>query len=418
IERILSKVPAGRQTAFFSATIPARVRRLGKTYMRDPEQISVDGREAVAPRVRQVYYEVPYSAKVEALVRILDLEGPDSAIVFVRTRRDADEVALRLNGHGYIVEAIHGDMNQVQRERVLARFRGGHIQVLVGTDVAGRGLDIPDVSHVINFDLPADAESYVHRIGRTGRAGRTGEAVTLVTPRERRLLQVIERGIHRRLQPLRLPSPADIAARRRANFRDEVLRVVDTGELDEFIALVEDLASSRDVTELAAAAFKMAAERHGAPDRPAVTVPEPPPFPRPPAGPAPRPREDRRAGEPERKRERRPAAAPIRRDPQEPMAKLFLRVGKKQGVRPADLVGAIANEAGVPGDAIGDIDLFDAFSVVEIPASVATKVEAALNRTSIRGHEPGASLKPTPTQKGGTTRPSRNPHQRPNRRQR
>ena len=170
-----------------------------------------------------------------------------------------------------------------------------------------------------------------------------------------------------------------------------------------------------DVTELAAAAFKMATERHGtaerpaAPDRPDLPAPEPVRAPRPQA---------RGGAEPERKRERerRPAAAPFRRDPQEPMAKLFLRVGKQQGVRPADLVGAIANEAGIPGDAIGDIDLFDGFSVVEIPASVATKVEAALNRTSIRGHEPGASLKPTPNQKGGAARP-RSLRQRPNRRQ-
>jgi ATP-dependent RNA helicase DeaD len=410
IEKILAELPPGHQTAFFSATIPARVRRLGKTYLENPEYLTVDGREAVAPRVRQVYYEVPYSGKMDALARILDLEGPESAIVFVRTRRDADDVAQQLSGSGYIVEAIHGDMNQVQRERVLARFRAGHIQVLVGTDVAGRGLDIPDVSHVINYDLPADAESYVHRIGRTGRAGRTGEAVTLVTPRERRLLVMIERGIHRRLQPLRLPTPADIADRRRAAFREEVLKVVDAGELDQFIALVEDLASSRDVTELAAAAFKMATERHATPERPGVRTP-PDRTPRTDAGP-------RRTPPPERNLPRRATAGLPRRGSNEPMTRVFLRVGKVQGVRPADLVGAIANEAGIPGDAIGDIDLFDGFSVVEVPASVATQVEAALNRTSIRGHHPGASLTPTPSQKGDSIRPPRPGRQRPNRRPR
>jgi ATP-dependent RNA helicase DeaD len=208
-----------------------------------------------------VYYEVPWREKPEALARILELEEPESAIVFVRTRRDADAVAEHLNGSGYIAQAIHGDLDQAQRERVLDRFRAGHTQVLVGTDLAGRGLDIPAVTHVINYDVPADADSYVHRIGRTGRAGQTGEAVTLVTPRERRQLTLIERGIHRRLEPLRLPTPADVATRRRATFKDAVLKTLDAGKLDPFMAMVEELAASRDVAELAAAAFKMAAEK-------------------------------------------------------------------------------------------------------------------------------------------------------------
>ena len=220
--------------------------------------------EAVAPQVRQVYYEVPGHAKPEALARILDLEQPDSAIVFVRTRRDADAVSEQLNGLGYLAQAIHGEINQAQRERVLDRFRKGHTQLLVATDVAARGLDIPDVSHIINYDLPMDAEGYVHRIGRTGRAGREGEALTLVTPREVRQLRFIEQAIHRRLQRLRLPTPADVAARRRAAFREDVLRILDAGQLDTFLALVEDLAGSHDPTELAAAAFKMAAQARDA----------------------------------------------------------------------------------------------------------------------------------------------------------
>ena len=232
IEAILAQLPVERQSALFSATIPPRIARLAEQYMRDPVHVSVATREAVAPQVRQVYYEVAGHDKPEALARVLDLEQPDSAIVFVRTRRDADAVSEQLGGLGYLAQAIHGEINQAQRERVLDRFRKGHTQLLVATDVAARGLDIPEVSHVINYDLPMDAESYVHRIGRTGRAGREGEALTLVTPREVRHLHFIEQAIHRRLQRLRLPTMADVAARRRAAFREDVLRILDAGELD------------------------------------------------------------------------------------------------------------------------------------------------------------------------------------------
>jgi ATP-dependent RNA helicase DeaD len=366
IERILSSLPSGHQTALFSATLPVRIQKLAGQFLSKPERVSVAAREAVAPRVRQVYYEVASPLKSEALARILDFEKPESAIVFVRTRRDADVVAEQMNGAGYIAQAIHGDINQAQRERVLERFRTGHTQLLVGTDVAARGLDIPDVTHVINYDLPPDPESYVHRIGRTGRAGRSGEALTLVTPRERRQLRMIEEGIHRRIQPLRLPTDAEVAERRRAGFRAEVLKILEAGELDTYIQLVQDMSASHDIAEVAAAAFKMAAHR----DQPRALAPAAAP-PRSAPGRAPR------TG--------RPASGGA-------TARLFLRVGKRHGVRPADLVGAIANEAGLRGDAIGDIELYDTFSFVEVPASSAAAVEEALNRTLIRGRAPRASL--------------------------
>jgi ATP-dependent RNA helicase DeaD len=406
IEAILSALPGDRQTELFSATIPPRVARLAEQYQRDPARISVAAREAVAPRVRQVYYEVPFAGKQEALSRILDLEEPDSAIVFVRTRRDADEVAEQLNGQGYIAQAIHGEINQAQRERVLDRFRKGHTQLLVATDVAARGLDIPDVSHIINYDLPLDAESYVHRIGRTGRAGRGGEALTLVTPRERRQLQLIERAIHRRLERLRLPTHADVAARRRAAFREDVLAILDAGQLDPFLALVEDLADSHDPAELAAAAFKLAAQAREAAHpghadvwapvaSSAPTTAEPGELTRATSATAPdeEPATTRRAGK--RREEREGAPTPrARRERATPprMARLFLRVGRRDGVRPADLVGAIAIEAGVPGDAIGDIDLYDTFSFVEVPQDAADSVLDALNATTIRNRQPRASV--------------------------
>ena len=507
IETILQALPAERQSALFSATIPPRVARLAAAYLREPRQVSVAAREAVAPKVRQVYYEVSWPEKAEALARILDYEQPESAIVFVRTRRDADEVAERLNGLGYLALAIHGDLNQAQRERALGRFREGRTQLLVATDVAARGLDIPDVSHVINYDLPEDADAYVHRIGRTGRAGRSGEALTLVTPRERRTLAIIERLIHRRLQRLRLPTDADLAARRRAAFREELLAILDGGQLDPYLTMVEDLAETRDPAELAAAAFKLAAlareaaapraaPRHdGAGARPAAApgaetiragrraievsltpprasdtaleaasppsytpapasapVPEPSPAPEPVISPSaeseaegkptrarperPKParpfakseRTERgerpeREGRPERARQRpaadrsREPAAEVGGREQEPeIARLFLRVGRRDKIRPADLVGAVANEANIPGDAVGDIDIYDTFSFVEVPANLADRVLRALNRTTIRGREAQATLA-RPVEDGGRRdeelRPRRPPRMPP-----
>jgi ATP-dependent RNA helicase DeaD len=397
IEALLAALPEKHQTALFSATIAPRVQTLARKYLRDPERVSLEAGKAVAPRVRQVYYEVPQHGKPEALARILDLENPDSAIVFVRTRRDADVVADHLNGLGHIAQAIHGDITQTERERVLERFRSGHTEVLVGTDVAGRGLDIPDVSHVVNYDLPPDSETYVHRIGRTGRAGQKGEAVSLVTPRERGQLSMIEREIHHKLVPLRLPTPADLAMRRRENFREELLEVLDGGQLDPFLAIVEDLAGTRDVNELAAAAFKMASER--SPVRQKRTVKVTGQL-RPAAG-------NGLGPEPSRPLRRRPAGRPPTGS--ETMTRLFLRVGKRHGVRPADLVGAIANEAGISGEEIGDIDLYDAFSFVEVPSARAEQVLRALKSSRIRGQEPQPTIaRPADADaNGATARPAR-----------
>jgi ATP-dependent RNA helicase DeaD len=421
IEAILAGLPETHQSALFSATIPPRISRLAEQYLHQPAHVSVASREAIAPRVHQVYYEVPGQAKMDALATILDLEEPNSAIIFVRTRMAADEVCEKLNGFGYPAQAIHGEISQTQREKVLDRFRAGRTQLLVATDVAARGLDIPEVSHIINYDLPLDAESYVHRIGRTGRAGRAGEALTLVTPREFRQLRMIEHAIHRRLQRLWLPTAADIANRRRAAFREEVLRILDAGQLDPYLALVEDLAGTRDATEIAAAAFKMATQAREAtrPNRDGSWVQSgttPAPAATTERGPAPRGRKpfpertettelaaNTRAETPEDTsadaapfpvREARP---PRRKRLAETttegeMTRLMLHVGRQHGVRPADIVGAISNEAGIPGDAIGDIDIYDVFSFVELPASQVDLVRGALSRTTIRGQKTRARL--------------------------
>ncbi|HEV2122764.1 MAG TPA: DEAD/DEAH box helicase, partial [Chloroflexota bacterium] len=194
IEWILERIPSERQTGLFSATMPDRIARLARRYLKNPARVAVKSEKMTVKGTEQSYYEVVQRAKVEALTRILDLEMPESAIIFCRTKREVDNLAQQLQSLGYPADALHGDLNQTQRDRVMARFRSGQDELLVATDVAARGLDVENVTHVINYDIPGDPENYVHRIGRTGRAGRTGMAITLVTPRERRLMNMIERA--------------------------------------------------------------------------------------------------------------------------------------------------------------------------------------------------------------------------------
>jgi ATP-dependent RNA helicase DeaD len=390
IEALLAALPSEHQTALFSATIPAPIAKLAEQYLQHPTRVSLAVREAVAPLVRQVFYEVPEPAKSETLTRLLDLEEPESAIIFVRTRREADQLAEQLSTLGYLAQALHGEITQAQRERTLERFRSGQTQVLVATDVAARGLDIPEVSHIINYDVPLDAESYVHRIGRTGRAGATGLALTLVTPRERRLLLLIERAIHRKLEQLPLPTVGEVHRKRRETFREEVLHALKAGELAPFRTLVEELATTHDQLDIAAAAFKLVTQAREA-KRPGwdqmwlvppqeKSTREPLLLARAPAKSKPAHRlptssQDQRA---------RVAASPL--------VRLLLRIGKRDGVRPADIVGAIANTAGISGQTIGGIDIFEACSFVEVPEAALEDVRAALNRTTIRGQAPQATL--------------------------
>jgi ATP-dependent RNA helicase DeaD len=258
IASILDKTPRERQTALFSATVPARIQSLARRYMRDAQLAAISHEARTVPQTRQVYYETSQNAKPDALTRILDFQAPHSAVVFCRTRREASDLASTLRARGYDADAIHGDMTQSQRERVLRAFRDGRVSLLVATDVAARGLDIPDVSHVINYDIPDDTDAYVHRIGRTGRMGRKGEAITLVTPRETRLLRVIEREIHKKLSPLRLPTPEDIAARRREEFLASLRETLRSEVGQPYALLVEELSDEFDPMEIAAGALHLA----------------------------------------------------------------------------------------------------------------------------------------------------------------
>ena len=371
IESILDALPEERQIGLFSATIPPPIARLAGKYLRDPRRVAIAAEPHTIPQIRQSYYEVSPAHKLDALTRILDMETPGPTIIFCGMKREADALGEHLRGRGYLAEALHGDLSQAERDRAMGRFRQGQTDLLVATDVAARGLDIESVTHVINYDIPWDADSYTHRIGRTGRAGREGDAITLVGPWERRQLKMIERATGARITPVRLPSSADIAARRRDLFKQSVVEVLEEGEFDEFLITVQELAEQYEASEVGAAALKLLwAQR-----LPGVSAQE---------------------------------VLPEDDAPVEPgMARLLLTVGRRDGIRPGDLVGAIANEAGVPGRAIGAIDILDDHAFVEVPRESANRVMEALEHTTLRGQR--VRVEQQPASDEAPPRPSREP---------
>jgi ATP-dependent RNA helicase DeaD len=386
LESILEAAPTERQTALFSATLPARIAAIAERHLRDPVRVQI-AREAAEPgampRVRQTAYVLARAHKVAALCRVLDLEVPTLGLIFCRTRTEVDTLTETLAGRGYRAEALHGGMTQDQRDRVMKRTRGGAVDLLVATDVAARGLDIEQLTHVVNFNLPDSPASYVHRIGRTGRAGREGVAITFVEPREHRLLRNIEQITKQRIEIATVPTVFDVRARRlevtSASIRESILG----GELDGYRVVIESLADEFDVMDIAMAAVKLAHEAGAGAagedeaEIPATAV----------AGPRTRerggrerpPREDDGGG--------RSARAPQTsgRKPDAGMGRIYVGAGRKANMRPADLVGAIANEARVDARSIGAIEIADRFSLVELPEDMVDDVIAALRATTIKG---------------------------------
>ncbi|MGZ9277368.1 MAG: DEAD/DEAH box helicase [Candidatus Limnocylindrales bacterium] len=404
LDTILSATPPERQTALFSATISATITRIAKRHLRDPARITVradrPAGDGVA-RVRQTAYVVRRVDKLAALCRILDVEDPASALVFARTRGEVDDLAEALSNRGHDAGALHGGLAQEARDRIMGRFRDGSLDVLVATDVAARGLDIEHVSHVVNYDVPSDPDAYVHRIGRTGRAGREGVAITLVEPREHRLLRNIEAATKTKLQIARLPTVADLRERRlelvRANLRDALT----TGGHDRFRGVVEPLTEEFDLVDIALAAVSLiegaelrdedevelaeASLQQGGPTR----VPGPGGARRGGPTPFPGPRGPFRGGPGGRPGPRPGGGAP--QTPRGPEAdgwvQLWIGGGRRAGLRPGDLVGAIANEAGVPGSVVGAIQLFDDFALVDVQGEVAEVIARALRSATIRGQK-------------------------------
>ncbi len=375
IESILTETPPTRQTVLFSATMPSRISRIAKAHLTDPERIEIARPVTAAgdaPKVRQSAYLVPRSHKPAALGRILDVESPEAAIVFCKTRLEVDELTETLNGRGYRAEALHGGMDQAQRDRVMGRLRSATADLLVATDVAARGLDIDQLTHVVNYDVPSAPESYVHRIGRVGRAGREGVAITLAEPRQHRLLKNIERHAGQRISIEKVPSVADLRTRRmeltRATLEESILE----GGLDQYRVVVETLADEYDVMEVALAAVKLAHESSGA----AADEEEIPEI-------APRPDRPTGGGGDRGDRGDRKSRPPRR--PSEGMTRLFVAAGRSAGIRPGDLVGAIAGETRLSGRDIGAIEIADRFALVEVPEDAVDEVISSMKRTTLKG---------------------------------
>jgi ATP-dependent RNA helicase DeaD len=380
IKAILDATPAERQTVLFSATMPARINAIAKRYQRDPVRIEI-GKGDTKPTktlVRQSAYVVQRSHKAAALGRILDIESPGAALIFCRTRGEVDQLTATMNGRGYRAEALHGGMDQAQRERVISRLRGGAAELLVATDVAARGLDIDTLTHVVNYDVPSAPESYVHRIGRVGRAGREGVAITLAEPREQRLLANIERLTRQQISTETVPTVADLRARRMDQTLDAIRVALDADDLNAYGEVLNALSGEHDMRTIALAAIKLTHEVGGA-STDNVEIPD-----------AAR-RFDRNEGRQTPSKGARPAAARSARPEErgrpndEPTGYLFVGLGRKTGVLPGDLVGAIANESGLVGRQIGPIRISENFSVVGVPERMVDDVIGAMRTTMIRG---------------------------------
>ncbi|MDN4057543.1 DEAD/DEAH box helicase [Massilia sp. YIM B02769] len=380
VEHILQQTPERRQIALFSATMPPAIKRIAKTYLRDPAEVTVAAKTGTAENITQRYWLVAGMQKLDALTRILEAEPFDGMIIFARTKLGTEELATKLQARGFAATAINGDMAQVQRERTIEQLKNGKIDILVATDVAARGLDVERISHVINYDVPSDPESYTHRIGRTGRAGRSGDAILFITPRERGLLKAIERATRQPVSPLTLPTVKAVNDVRIAKFKDQITATLEAGGLEQFRSLIEEYEREQNVpaVDIAAALAKLGRgdvpllldkpDRDAKPstweDRPARTdfVERLPRAPRDAAGWEERPaRAPREAREPGFRKER------VMREPEPGMATYRIEVGHANGVKPGNIVGAIANEGGIESKYIGRIEIYDDFTTLDLP---------------------------------------------------
>ncbi|MHA4869300.1 DEAD/DEAH box helicase [Duganella sp. PWIR1] len=416
VERILQETPESRQTTLFSATMPSAIRRIANTYLRQPKEVTVAAKTGTNENIRQRYWLVSGMHKLDALTRILEAENFDGMIIFSRTKLGTEELAQKLQARGFSAAAINGDIQQAQRERTIAQLKDGKIDILVATDVAARGLDVERISHVVNYDVPHDPESYTHRIGRTGRAGRSGEAILFITPREKGLLKMIERSTRQPIGQLELPTIQAVNDVRIAKFKQQITETLAEGGLEQFQALIEDFEQEQNIpaVEIAAALAKLA--RGDVPlllDKKQVTQWEERParaasFDRP-------ERSDRfdRGDRPERgdrfdrgdRPERNfPKKERIVRESEPGMRTYRIEVGYQHGVKPGNIVGAIANEGGIDSKNIGRIEIYDDYAVLDMPDTLSKdaldlmagiRVAGQALRISIDGQGPAPASAPS-----------------------
>jgi ATP-dependent RNA helicase DeaD len=421
IEWILEQIPSPRQVALFSATLPAPIRRIAQKHLREPVEVTIKSKTSTAANIRQRYWIVSGVHKLDALTRILEAESFDGMLVFARTKQSTVELAERLEARGFAAAALNGDMQQKDRERTVARLKGGQLDILVATDVAARGLDVERIGHVVNYDVPYDTESYVHRIGRTGRAGRKGEAILFITPRERNMLRYIERATRQPLEPMDLPTVADVNEQRVARFTQKITEALAADQSDIFRSLIEEYEREHNVPAVEIAAALASLLQGGSPlllkdkhtesrhAQAADSEHEPRPV---------KPAKERRDRAAVRPHASATAAADDGEGGGERLADedtetFRLEVGYAHGVKPGNIVGAIANVAGLTGKQIGHVDIRDDHTFVGLPKGMPSPIMLELKKTRVAGqmlrispvnHVPPKPLRKPPKRQSGRPR--------------
>ena len=419
VEWILEHTPEQRQIALFSATMPSVIRQVANRHLNNPKEVKIVTKTATNTSITQKYWQVSGLHKLDALTRILEMSEHDGMIIFVRTKAATVELAEKLTARGHACEALNGDISQNLRERTVDRIKRGQIDILVATDVVARGLDIDRISHVVNYDIPYDTESYVHRIGRTGRAGRTGNAILFVAHRERRMLQAIERATRQPIERMQLPTASDINTQRVNRFKQRITDTLDNADLDFFIELAESYQKEHEAEPLKVAAalahmaqgknplllseMEVRQERRERNDERNDR----------------RERSDREPREPRKQRPLTLEPMPLKDSPDTKMTRYILSVGYRDGVKPGNIVGAIANEADIESRYIGHIEIYEDYATVDLPAEMKSDSVEKLAKTRICGQRAEVSvlesLDKLPQRPAGDRRPRRDGDRRPRR---
>lgn len=394
METILSQLPQERQTVMFSATMPMEIQNIAKRFQKDPVTVKVVKKELTVPKVTQYYYEVKPKTKVEVMCRLLDMYAPKLSIAFCNTKRQVDELVQDLQGRGYFAEGLHGDLKQMQRDRVMSSFRSGATEILVATDVAARGIDVDDVEAVFNYDIPQDDEYYVHRIGRTGRAGKDGIAFSLVVGKEVYKLRDIQRYCKTKIIPQAIPSLDDITAIKAEKIMEQVMDLINDTDLTKMVNIIEKKVLEEEectTLDVAAALLKLAMGEENEDiidcSRPARSLDDLDRYGRDGRGGRGRGGRDGRYGRDGRgsRDGRYGRDGRYDRDEEEDMARLFVNIGKSQNVRPGDILGAVAGESGISGKMVGSIDMYDNYTFVDVPREYADAVLRAMKDVKIKG---------------------------------